>query len=498
MMMVLVDGHPQYMGLMGHPIADSYQSMIAERVEVLRGPASVIYGSNAMGGVVNIVTRQMREDGTQTHINLGGGSYGTMQTEANNRTQKGKFTSIASASYNHTDGHQENMNFDQYAGYVKLGYQFSDAWKLGADVNLMQFKGSQPGTVNEPLEDADQRITRGMTSFALENHYEKTSGTLSFFYNWGRHKINDGYQAQAGESPLDYRFNSSDQMMGVSWYQSAQLFVGNRTTIGLDWFHFGGQAWNQFLNGKRVDIVDKHQNEIAGYVDFRQMLSSWMTFNAGLRLDNHDQAGTEWIPQAGLAFHLPKKAEVKLSASRGFRYPIIREMFMWGIANPNLEAESIWNYELAFSQKVWNNKMTYGINLFHLRGDNMITVASVDGRMMNVNTGKIENTGAELQMVYRLLPVVSLNGNYSYLHMENPVIGSPEHKLYVGMDASKGKWDFSTGLQYINGLYKSVNPEEKENFVLWNVSTIAIFIRPQQQLLRGPQSLQEQIAHRQL
>ena len=468
-LMVLVDGHPQYMGLMGHPIADSYQSMIAERVEVLRGPASVIYGSNAMGGVVNIVTRQMREDGTQTHINLGGGSYGTMQTEASNRTQKGKFTSIASASYNHTDGHQENMNFDQYAGYVKLGYQFSDAWKLGGDVNLMQFKGSQPGTVNEPLEDADQRITRGMTSFALENHYEKTSGTLSFFYNWGRHKINDGYQAQAGENPLDYRFNSSDQMMGVSWYQSAQLFVGNRTTIGLDWFHFGGQAWNQFLNGKRVDIVDKHQNEIAGYVDFRQMLSSWMTFNAGLRLDNHDQAGTEWIPQAGLAFHLPKKAEVKLSASRGFRYPIIREMFMWGIANPDLEAESIWNYELAFSQKVWNNKMTYGINLFHLRGDNMITVASVDGRMMNVNTGKIENTGAELQMVYRLLPVVSLNGNYSYLHMENPVIGSPEHKLYVGMDASKGKWDFSTGLQYINGLYKSVNPEEKENFVLWNV-----------------------------
>ena len=68
-LMVLVDGHPQYMGLMGHPIADSYQSMMTERVEVLHGPASVIYGSNAMGGVVNIVTRQMREDGAQTHKN---------------------------------------------------------------------------------------------------------------------------------------------------------------------------------------------------------------------------------------------------------------------------------------------------------------------------------------------------------------------------------------------------------------------------------------------
>ena len=468
-LMVLVDGHPQYMGLMGHPIADAYQSMMTERVEVLRGPASVIYGSNAMGGVVNIVTRQMREDGTQTQAELGGGSYGTMQAEVSNRIKKGKFTSITSASYNHTDGHRENMNFDQYSGYVKLGYELSESWKLGADVNLMQFKGSQPGTTSQPLEDADQRITRGMTSFELENRYEKTSGTLSFFYNWGRHKINDGYNAQAGETPLDYRFNSTDQMLGVSWYQSAQLFEGNRTTIGLDWFHFGGQAWNQYLEGKRVDIVDKHQNEIAGYVDFRQMLSSWMTFNAGLRVDNHDQAGTEWIPQAGLAFHLPKDAELKLSASRGFRYPIIREMFMWGIANPNLEAESIWNYELAFSQKLMDNKLMYGVNVFHLRGDNMIAVAPVDGKMMNVNTGKIENTGAELQLAYRFSPVLSLHGNYSYLHMENPVIGSPEHKLYAGANASMGAWEFSTGVQYVAGLYKSVNPNEQEDFVLWNM-----------------------------
>lgn len=102
-MLVLIDGHPQYMGLFGHPIADAYQTMLAERVEVLRGPASVLYGSNAMGGVINIVTRRQKENGVQTSVNLGAGSYGTIQTEATNRIRKGRFSSVVSASYNRTD-----------------------------------------------------------------------------------------------------------------------------------------------------------------------------------------------------------------------------------------------------------------------------------------------------------------------------------------------------------------------------------------------------------
>ena len=65
-MLVLIDGHPQYNGVYGHPISDSYQTLMADRVEVLRGPASVLYGSNAMGGVLNIVTRSMHEDGVKT------------------------------------------------------------------------------------------------------------------------------------------------------------------------------------------------------------------------------------------------------------------------------------------------------------------------------------------------------------------------------------------------------------------------------------------------
>ena len=466
-MLVLIDGHPQYMGLMGHPISDAYQSLLAERVEVLRGPASVLYGSNAMGGVINIVTRKMQQDGIRTHVNVGYGSYNTLQSEVTNRIRKGRFTSIVSGSYNRTDGHRKDMEFEQYGGYAKFGYEISDAWNVWADVNLTHFDASNPGEISNPLLDNDQRITRGMTSFALANHYAKTSGTLSFFYNWGKHWINDGYHL--GGDPLDYRFHSRDRMLGVSWYQSVQLFEGNRLTVGFDYFHFGGEAWNKTLAGERDTQADKTQDDVAGYIDFRQNLGDWLTFDVGLRVDHHSQVGTEWVPQIGFSFHLPENGEVKLMASKGFRYPTIREMYMFRPANPDLKPERLWSYELSFAQRLLDGRLSYGVNVFYIDGENLIMRVPIDGRPLNVNTGKIENSGIEAQVAYRIVPAWSVDANYSYLHMDNPVLASPEHKLYVGTAFSKGRWNVSTGLQYVAGLYKELDPEETEDFLLWNV-----------------------------
>lgn len=474
-LMVLIDGHPQYAGIFGHPISDAYQTLLADKVEVLRGPASVLYGSNAMGGVINIVTRKMHEDGVRTNLHTGYGSYNTLETELTNRIRQGRFSSVVSGSYNRTDGHRENMPFEQYGGYAKLGYELTDNWNTRADVNVTHFNATYPGPVSAPLLEGDQRITRGVTSFAVENHYDRTSGALSFFYNWGDHWINDGYTPGAGETPQDGRFNSFDDMMGVSLYQSAQFFKGNRITLGLDWFRYGGEAWTEYVKGEKAgtrnDLVDKHENEVAGYLDFRQDVGTWLTFNAGLRIDHHSRVGTEWVPQAGLAFHLPRNMELKASATKGFRYPILREMYMFPPQNPDLKPESMWNYELAFSQRLLNGRFSYGINLFYIDGKNLImTLPNPNGSgRLNQNSGKIDNTGFEVQAAYRISNSWSVDANYSFLDMENPVVAAPEHKLYAGAAFSKGRWNVSTGLQYIAGLYTSTTPMIKEDFVLWNL-----------------------------
>ncbi|MBR6371170.1 MAG: TonB-dependent receptor [Bacteroidaceae bacterium] len=469
-MIVLIDGHPNYAGIYGHPIADSYQSLMTERVEVLRGPASILYGSGAMAGVVNIVTK--KEDGTHARLHAGYGSFNTAETEFTASTRQGKVSAVASGSYNRTDGHRDNMNFEQFGGYAKLGYDISDNWNASANVDVTRFKASQPGPENAPLIDADQEITRGTTAMFIENRYARTQGAVSLFYSWGDHWINDGYAPEATQKM--FRFISYDEMLGASAWQSASLFDGNRLTLGFDYYRYGGKANNHFVDGPQAgtDVlqVDEREDEFAGYIEMRQAIGSLLTLNAGLRVDHHSKAGTELVPQAGAAFHLPANAEVKLSVGKGFRYPIIREMYMYPPQNKDLKAESLWNYELSFSQRLFNDKLYYGINVFKMDAENIIlTLPNPNGAgMLNQNSGELKNTGVEVEASYLISKSFAANCNYSYLKMETPIVGAPEHKAYLGGSYTSNGWHASTGLQYINGLYSSVGPDKKEDFLLWN------------------------------
>ncbi|MBQ9231089.1 MAG: TonB-dependent receptor [Prevotella sp.] len=472
-LMVLIDGHPQYQGIYGHPISDSYQTLMAERVEILRGPASVLYGSNAMGGVLNIVTRGMHQDGIRTQINLGAGSYGTIQAEASNQVRSGKFSSTVTAQYGRTDNHRPRMGFEQYGGYMKLGYDFNNHWNAYVDADITHFNASYPGSITSPLYDADQWITRGVVSAALENHYGKTSGALSVYSNFGRHKIDDGTADPA--NPTARYFRSKDALTGVSFYQSAQLFEGNRTTVGVDYQHIYGYAYYTSKDtGEVLDTPNKqsgksYRNEIAGYIDFRQDITSWLTLDAGIRLDHHSITGTEWIPQGGVVIRPMDTGELKAMVSKGFRNPTMREMYLYPPSNTDLEPERIMNYELSWKHRLC--AFTYGANLFYLKGDNMIQTMPVDGKPRNVNTGEIENYGAELEAAYRIDSHWSLSTNHSFLHMKNPVLGAPQYKGFLGANFRQCRWTVIAGLQYVNGLYTQVGDEEqKENFLLLNAT----------------------------
>ncbi len=477
-LLVLIDGQPQYAGLMGHPIPDAYQTMMAERVEVVRGPASLLYGSNAMAGVLNIVTRQMNENGVKTDVLVQGGSYGTLQASATNRLKLGKFSSIVGAQYQRTDGHRQNSEFEQLDGFVKLGYEFTPHWKAQGDLDISHFNTSNPGSVNTPILDNNFKITRGLASVSLNNNYDRTSGSLRAYLDWGHHNIDDGYSP--GGTPRAALYKHNDYIGGLTWYQSARLFEGNRTTVGIDWQHFGGSAWNEnretgekthLTKDKDGNVVEKqHADEVAGYVDFRQDITSWVTIDAGLRIDHHSVIGTELVPQGGLSFHLNESADLKALVSKGFRNPIIREMYMFPPATTDLKPERMMNYELSFTQRI-NGRGHVGANIFYIKGDNLITQTRINERPRNVNAGEFENWGLELTGDCRINSHWNLDANYSFLHMDTPIEGAPEGKLYVGANYRNGKWTASAGLQNISGLYITTGDDaEKENYTLLNAA----------------------------
>lgn len=459
--LMLFDGQPQWAGVFGHALPDTYVASDVERVEVIRGPGSLLYGSNAMGGVVNIITRRHTREGRRTQARVMYGSYNTQKYMVNNGYNAGNFSSFISVNHDRTDGHRPNSQFHITNGFANLGYKFNDHYKATADVSVAKFKNHNPGMITAPMIDNVMNILRGTTSFGLENNYDKTSGALRVFYNWGNHKINDGYTE--GKKPRDFLFRSDDHNTGILLYQSFRLVEGNTFTAGIDYKNWGGHAWNDSINGRRGEVVDKTVNEIAGYLIMQQDLFEKLSLNAGVRYEHSSAYGNQWIPQAGLALRLIEGNAIKASFSKGFRSPTLRELYIsyppYSMANPDLLPESMLNYEVSVSQYFLDNRLFAELTGFYIDGKDMI---AVDNKRMS-NIGRFYNKGFEAEVRYQILPRLELETNYSFLHTNQPIQAAPKHKYFGGLTFTPGRFTINVNVQSIFDLYTNVDSRKPEN-----------------------------------
>lgn len=458
---ILIDGHPQFESIYGHPVADEYMAANAQRVEVSRGASSVLYGSNAMGGAINIITRKPTRDGNALDLKLMGGSYGTFRGNLSDNFKKGRFTATANLGYDRTDGHRDNSAFNSMSGMVKAGYQLSDAWKIGTNLSLMNAYSENPGTVAAPMFEGTSDIVRGMAGISIENNYAKTSGNIDIYYNWGNHIINDGYNE--GGKPREFLFHGTDFTGGLSAYQVVPTFEGNNLTIGTDLIYYGGNAYRDPV--KEIYADHRKLHEEAAYI-FDQLTVGKFMFNAGIRMDNHSAYGIEWIPQAGISFMPGRNTTIKASASKGFRMPNMRELYMYAVANEDLKPEKAWSYDLTVGQHFLDGALNLEASAFYTKGSNIIAVTVVDGKRQNRNVGEFENMGVELSADYRVSSDLTFNSNYSYLHMVTIYTGAPVHKFYLGGNWTPGKFTINLGAMAIDGLYLTTGDDALvENYV---------------------------------
>ena len=464
--LVLFDGQPQWAGLFGHSLPDTYVASDVEKVEVIRGPGSLLYGSNAMGGVINIITRRHHQAGRHTQARVMYGSYNTQKYMVHNGYNIGDFSSFVSINHDRTDGHRPNSKFHITNGFANLGYRFSDSYKVSGDISLAKYKFQNPGQISAPISDNKMDVLRGTTSLGLENNHKKARGAIRLFYNWGNHKINDGYYS--GESPKDYLFRSDDHNWGIQLYESFRLFPGNNLTVGIDYKNWGGHAWNDMNDGSKQEIIDKSVNETAGYAVLQQDFFEKFGINAGLRYEHNSAFGGEWVPQAGITARPWEGTAWKASVSKGFRSPNIRELYMFMPKNPDLKPENMVNYEISFDQTLLDGRLSAELALFYIDGKDMIRVAQINGKPKNVNTGEFTNKGVEAEINYQITENLSFHTNYSFLHQSNPIAGAPKHKFYAGTNYSPGRFTFNLAVQSIFGLYTDEACTKSEDYTVMN------------------------------
>ncbi|MDD3359829.1 MAG: TonB-dependent receptor, partial [Parabacteroides sp.] len=466
--LVLFDGQPQWAGVFGHALPDTYVASDVERVEVIRGPGSLLYGSNAMGGVINIITRHQKEEGRTTQARVMYGSYNTQKYMINTGYNAGKFSSFISINHDRTDGHRMDSEFRMTNGFAKLGYTLTDHYKVTGDLSLAKSKYQNPGKITAPIRDNIMDILRGTTSFAVENKYEKSSGAVRAFYNWGNHEINDGLPVFSSVANNGYLFRSDDHNYGVLLYQSFRLLKDNLFTVGVDYKNWGGHAWNDSIIGPDKDLVDKSVSETAGYIIMQQDLFEKVSLNAGVRYEHNSIFGGEWVPQAGITYRPVPGNTLKASLSKGFRSPNLREMYMFLPQNPDLKPERMMNYEMSVGQSLLEGKLFAELTAFYIDGSNMIEETRIDGRPKNVNTGSFTNKGFEFEAAFTASNKLMFDMNYSYLHTSKALLAAPAHKFFVNATYTPGRFTFNVNVQSIFDLYVNTVTPVKEDYTLLN------------------------------
>lgn len=392
-----------------------------ERIEIIRGPRAALWGSDAVGGVIQIFTKQ-------TQGFSGSISLGAFQTKG-----------------------------------IQAGFGGGDAWKYGVHATYMDVDGfsaqNERGFSYDPDNDGmTQRAVKGFLvgavgdnrfglhalSMKLDNEFDKGDSTskqnvlrgywaATFSEQW-RHELSASMYRDTLTTPAFFsEFKTSREQ--IQWQNDFTVAHGV-VQFGLDWLNEYGHSRSTFGEGSTK--FDKSRRNTAVYAGWLGQHGN-THLDASLRYDDNENFGGHTTFSLGVGHELGEGQLIRASFGQGFRAPNFNELYSPGFGgryqgNPNLNPETSNNWELGYRNTQWLDRLE--LSFFNNRIDNLVAFAGVDSAAINIRKARIK--GVELSGDERFGDWAA-NFSATYQHPENVDFGSdllrrPRRKASVGVD----------------------------------------------------------------
>ena len=429
-----------------------------DKVEISRGPYSSLYGSQSIGGSINMITHKGRGKPTFSYLQEFG-SYNTYREKIASQGKLGKLAyslgasradvrSFYSAKYK--NGNHERDPFGNTNTSLRLDYELADNLDVGVSHRYTYAKYNYDASYPSVSDDFDNtaRFHQNIGSFYLSN---RINDFLSHKFTYGfvgiQRKGWEGYSAGVG-GESNYWFDSrSNQFKYEFNYKPAKFY---EALIG---FEYNGESGEYYWDG----YEPKHRANSKGIFlqnIIRPIDNLFLSFN--LRSEDHSTFGDHnTYGLSGSYFIEPTKTKIKASIGTGFRAPSLFELFYSYGGKRDLSPEKSKSKEIGFEQYLFDNKFSFGSTYF----DNSIK-NKIEYKSTGVWTGEYDNIGeAEIYGIenfaeYKFNDKTSLRLTYDYLHVQKKsdksrLLRRPENKLSLFFNTQIGNLKIMPEILYV-------------------------------------------------
>lgn len=383
-----------------------------EKIEVLKGPQSALYGNDAMAGVINIITRR-GEGETRVRGTIEGGSYGTFRQQASLTGGTEQADYALSAANLSTDGFSRTFVGDEKDGTDarsvsgRVGFQASEILRFDLnagwswlDTEFDPFGGDGPSD-----QEKETWQLRAAASLSLLDGRFENSLAASYA----------GTDRDFDEPTGYYRFSTFDSRRKALDYQgNLHLRGADVATIGLSVEEEDAKTTNTVGTATTTGLDDTVTTKSA-FAQYQAALTDDLTVTLGGRVDDHEQFGTEATWRATGAYQVPATGTI-LRASYGTanKAPTLYQLYDPFYGNASLKAEDGKGVDAGFEQPLLDGRVSFGASLFRNVYDNMIAFSNG-----YINVAKARTKGVELTFQAQPVESVLIQANYTYLEAKD-------------------------------------------------------------------------------